>query len=79
MVSHCDIYSNHMCNQQKEPLMTYEIPSFTWEFTHTTLSPYHSQSKDKAELAVKIVKKLTAKAIADNHNLQLTILDWVTN
>ena len=152
MVSHCDICSNHVCNQQKEPLMTYEIPtrpwktisqdlfthrrkdylitvdhyssfwevdlltgttsqtviectkahfsrygipdivitdngpqfrsqeyeSFaaTWEFTHTTSSPHHSQSNGKAESAVKIAKKLMTKAEHDNHDLQLTILNW---
>jgi len=31
MVSLCDICSNHTCNQQKEPLMTYEIPSRPWK------------------------------------------------
>ena len=152
MVSHCEICSNHMYNQQKEPLMTYEIPSrpwkmiaqdlftykqkdylitvdyysdfwevdlltdttsqtvidhtksyfarygipeivvtdngpqfrsqeyekfaSTWEFTHTTSSPYRSQSNGKAESAVKIAKKLIAKATTDKQDLQLTILDW---
>ena len=48
----------------------------TWEFTHTTSSPYHSQSNGKAESAVKIAKKLIGKVTADNRDLQLTILDW---
>ena len=40
MVSHCDICSNHVCNQQKEPLVTYKIPTRPWKtisqdlFTH---------------------------------------------
>ena len=29
-----------------------------WRFTHTTPSPYHSQSDGKAESAVKIIKNL---------------------
>jgi len=152
LVSHCDICSNYVCNQQKEPLMTYEIPTrpwkmvaqdlfthkkkdylitidyysdfweldpltdttsqtvidhtkahfarygipelvvtdngpqfrsqeyetfaATWEFTHATSSPHHSQSNGKAESAVKIAKKLIAKAEDDNRDLQLSILDW---
>ena len=152
MSADINICSNYMCAQQKEPLMTYEIPSrpwkmiaqdlftykktdylitvdyysvfwevdllpdttsqtvidrtkahfarygipeivvtdngpqfqsqeyetfaATWEFTHTSSSPYHSQSNGKVESAVKIAKKLMAKAEADHHDLQLTILDW---
>ena len=152
MVSQCDVCNNFMCTQQKEPLMTYDIPTHswkmiaqdlfvyrkqdylitvdyysafweidllpnttsetiiectkvhftrygiadtvvtdngpqfrsqeyekfaaTWEFIHSTSSPYHSQSNGKVESAVKIVKKLMAKATADNQYFQLTLLDW---
>ena len=54
----------------------YESFAATWEFTHTTSSPHHSQSNGKAESAVKIAKKLMTKAEHDNHDLQLTILNW---
>ena len=54
----------------------YESFAAAWEFTHTTSSPHHSQSNGKVESAVKIAKKLMAKAEADHQDLQLTILDW---
>ena len=54
----------------------YEKFAATWEFTHSTLSPYRSQSNGKVESAVKIAKKLMAKATADNQNFQLTLRHW---
>ena len=40
----------------------YEKFAMEWEFPHTTTYPYHSQSKGKAEAAVKIAKRLIKKA-----------------
>ena len=54
----------------------YESFAVTWEFNHTTMSPYHSQGNGKVESAVKIAKKLMSKAEADHQDLQLTLLDW---
>ena len=47
-----------------------------WEFTHLTSSPYHSRSKGKSESAVKIVKNLFKKAVADKKDPWLALLDY---
>ena len=46
-----------------------------WEFKHISSSPYHSRSNGKAESAVKIVKNLLKKAMADNKDPWLALLD----
>ena len=48
----------------------------TWQFTHITTSPYHSQSNGKVESAVKIVKSIIKKSQRDKRDLWLSILDW---
>ena len=48
----------------------------TWQFTHVTTSPYHSQSNGKVESAVKIVKSIIKKSQRDKRGLWLSILDW---
>ena len=48
----------------------------TWQFTHVTTSPYHSQSNKKVESAVKIVKSIIKKSQRDKRDLWLSILDW---
>lgn len=40
LVSYCDICSNFMCIQQKEPLMSYEIPSRPWKMVAQDLFTY---------------------------------------
>ena len=47
-----------------------------WEFKHISSSPYHSRSNGKAESAVKIVKSLLKKAMADNKDPWLALLDY---
>ena len=63
-------------NEPQFQSQEYETFAATWECTHTTSSPHHSQSNGKAESAVKMAKMLMVKAEEDNHDLQLTILDW---
>ena len=67
-------------------LMTDNGPQYTsrefadfaqeWEFKHLSSSPHHSRSNGKAESAVKIVKNLFKKAIADNKDPWLALLDY---
>lgn len=55
-----------------------EFTDFTreWEFKHLTSSPYHSRSNGKSESAVKVVKNLFKKAIADKKDPWLALLDY---
>lgn len=53
----------------------YEQFAESWEFSHITSSPYHSQGNGKAESAVKIAKRLIKKA-KEGPDLQLAILNW---
>ena len=55
-----------------------EFTEFTreWEFKHLTSSPYHPRSNGKSESAVKIVKSLFKKAIADKKDPWLALLDY---
>jgi transposase InsO family protein len=57
---------------------SHEFAEFSkhWEFKHITSSPYHSRSNGKAEAAVKIVKNLFKKAIADEKDPWLALLDY---
>ena len=48
----------------------------SWEFEHTTSSPYHSQSNGKVEAAVKIVKNLLKKAKRSGQDVWKAVLDW---
>ena len=48
----------------------------SWEFEHTTTSPYHSQANRKVEAAVKIAKNITKKAKKSGHDIWKGILDW---
>ncbi|KAK3736228.1 hypothetical protein QZH41_007340 [Actinostola sp. cb2023] len=67
-------------------LMTDNGPQYTsreftdfareWEFKHLSSSPHHSRSNGKSESAVKIVKHLFKKAIADNKDPWLALLDY---
>ncbi|KAK3735283.1 hypothetical protein QZH41_001619 [Actinostola sp. cb2023] len=58
--------------------MSWEFTEFSkqWEFKHVTSSPYHSGSNGKAEAAVKVVKNLFKKAITDEKDLWLALLDY---
>ncbi|PFX15913.1 Bifunctional polynucleotide phosphatase/kinase [Stylophora pistillata] len=49
--------------------------SVDWEFTQVSSSPHHSKSNGKAESAVKIVKSLFRKALKDNKDQWLALLD----
>ncbi len=51
-------------------------PAREWEFTHTTTSPYHSQSNGKAESSVKIAKTLIKKATRKSKDLYIALLEW---
>ncbi|KAI5754516.1 hypothetical protein M8J77_009180 [Diaphorina citri] len=55
-----------------------EFAAFTeeWEFSHKTSSPFHQQGNGKAEAAVKIVKQLIQKAIAENVDFYKMLLVW---
>ena len=55
-----------------------EFKDFTqeWEFKHISSSPHHSRSNGKAESAVKVVQSLLKKAIADNKDPWLALLDY---
>ena len=46
-----------------------------WEFKHHTSSPYHSRSNGLAESAVKTAKRLITKAILDQQDIYLALLD----
>ena len=48
----------------------------TWEFHHTTSSPYYSRSNGKAESAVKIAKRVLTKCMSQKENPRKAILDW---
>ena len=47
-----------------------------WEFQHVTSSPYHPKSNGKAESSVKVVKSLFKKALKDNKDPWLSLLDY---
>ena len=47
-----------------------------WEFQHVTSSPYHPKSNGKAESAIKVVKGLFKKALKDNKDPWLSLLDY---
>ena len=46
-----------------------------WEFEHRTSSPYYPQSNGKAKSAVKVVKHLMTKALADGRDPWLSLLE----
>lgn len=46
-----------------------------WEFKHVTSSPHYPRSNGKAESAVKAAKNLLKKAIKDNSDPWLALLD----
>ena len=46
-----------------------------YRFNHKTSSPYFSQSNGKIESAVKIVKSLLKKSLADDSDFMLALLD----
>ena len=48
----------------------------SWEFRHTTCSPYNSKSNGKAESGVKIAKKLMKKAKKAGNDVYQALLDW---
>ena len=50
---------------------SFEFATFarTWEFCHTTSSPYYIWSNDKAESPVKIAKRLLTKCISQKKDL----------
>lgn len=47
-----------------------------WEFQHVMSSPYHPKQNEKAELAVKVVKRIFRKAIRDNKDPWRSVLDY---
>ena len=47
-----------------------------WEFQHVTSSSYHPKSNGKAESAVKVIKGLFKKALIDNKDPWLSLLDY---
>jgi transposase InsO family protein len=47
----------------------------SWEFKHTTTSPYHSRANGKAESAVKTAKRLIQKAKLSKQDIHLALLD----
>lgn len=49
--------------------------SVDWEFTHVSSSPHHPKSNGKAESAVKVVKSLFRKALKDNKDPWLALMD----
>ena len=57
---------------------SYEFKQFSreWEFVHVTSSPHHHKANGKAESAVKIVKSLFKKALRDNKDPWLALLDY---
>ena len=54
-----------------------EFKQFThsWEFVHVSSSPHHHKSNDKVEAAVKVAKSLFKKALKDNKDPWLALLD----
>ena len=47
-----------------------------WEFRHLSSSPHHQKANGKAESAVKIAKNLFKKALRDNKDPWLALLDF---
>ena len=54
-----------------------EFKQFThsWEFVHVSFSPHHHKSNGKVEAAVKVAKSLFKKALNDNKDPWLALLD----
>ena len=54
-----------------------EFMQFThsWEFVHVSSSPHHHKSNGKVEAAVKVAKSLFEKALKDNRDPWLALLD----
>ena len=54
-----------------------EFMQFThsWEFVHVSSSPHHHKSNGKVEAAVKVAKSLFKKALKDNRDPWLALLD----
>ena len=48
----------------------------SWNFLHTTSSPYYSRSNGKAEAAVKITKTLLRKVKCSKQDFYEALLDW---
>ena len=46
-----------------------------WEFKHVTSSPHHKKANGKAESAVKVAKTIFKKALKDNKDPWLALLD----
>ena len=47
-----------------------------WEFRHVSSSPHHQKANGKAESAVKIAKNLFKKALRENKDPWLALLDF---
>ena len=47
-----------------------------WEVEHIMSSPTYARSNGKAENAVKTVKRILKRAIADGRDQYLSLLDW---
>ena len=54
-----------------------EFKQFThsWEFVHVSSSPHHPKSNGKVEAALKVAKSLLKKALKDNKDRWLALLD----
>ena len=62
------------------PLVAAEFKRFAdrWEFTLTTSSPRWTRSNGRAEAAVKLCKRLMAKAVESHSDPLLSLLDYRT-
>ena len=47
-----------------------------WDFEHVTSTPYHQQANGKAEVAVKIAKRIINKAEESRRDIWLMLLNW---
>ena len=70
-------YCSHDYRQWSQYLSD-QFASFTreWKFQHTTSSPLHSKSNDKAESAVNIANNLVRKARRENKDLKMALPCW---
>lgn len=59
-------------------LVSHEFRLFReeWEFKQITSSPHHRKANGKAESAVKVTKNLFKKALRDNRNPWLALLEY---
>ena len=70
----------HYCQKFKEPFCetwnTFAKFAKSWNFLHTTSSPYYSHSIGNAETAVKIAKTLLGKVKRSKLDFYKALLNW---